>query len=183
MIMMLFATDYEEMEAVVPCDLLRRGGAEVTMVGITGKTVTGGHGITLTMDVTLDEVAEQTPELLILPGGLGNLEAFQQSKTVQNLIVRTLEAGGIVGAICASPVILAEMGLLEGKRATCYPSMEDSLTGAIYQKDAQVVTDGNIITSRGPGSTYEFGFELLARVKGEAVCREVEAHVGYQHKS
>lgn len=174
MIYMLLANGFEESEAVVPCDILRRGEVEIKLVGVGGKTVTSAHGIPMTADLTIEEVDPQTAEMVILPGGLLGVENIQASAPAMNLLNTCWKEGKGLSAICAAPTILGKMGILEGKDAVCYPGMEGELKGANHRKGDQVAVAGRVITGEGPGSAYEFGYALLEAVKGKAVMERVK---------
>ena len=125
----LLAEGFEEIEALTQTDVLRRAGIEVKNVGVTGEFVTGSHGITVKADVTIDEAAKTVPEGIILPGGIPGTPNIAKSEKAVELIKAVSEKGGLVAAICAAPSVLGELGLLEGKKAICYPGFEDKLKG------------------------------------------------------
>lgn len=153
------ATGFEETEAVGTIDVLRRGNLDVVTVSMTGdRTVVGGHDMPLVADALFEEVDLENAEALILPGGGPMLNDYEALKKE---IVRHHNEGKLVAAICAAPLVLGGLGLLKGKRATCYPGFEQYLTGATVVKDA-TVTDGNIITGRGPGLVFDFGLAILS---------------------
>ena len=171
------ADGFEEVEAIAPIDILRRGGVEVTTVSIMGrKTVHGSHAIDVEADTTFEEFSFDGIDMLILPGGgLGtkNLKAYEP------LLAKVKEyyaAGKYIAAICAAPTIFGMLGLLEGKKATCYGGMEDQLTGADAVRDP-VVEDGNIITSRGMGTASLFGLKLLEIFTDKATAEKMAATV------
>lgn len=180
MVSILLGTGFEEAEALVPADLMRRAGLDVALVGVDGPQVTGAHGIAVQADRTLDQVDAQQVELLMLPGGLGGVEAIGASSAARELIRRVWDAGAYVAAICAAPTLLAGMGLLEGRRAVCYPGMEDQLEGALPQPDAQVVVDGNLITGQAPGAAFPFGLQLVETLKGPAAVEQVKGETHYR---
>ena len=173
MVYLFLAQGFEEAEAIVPLDILRRADIEVKTVGIGGKIITGGHGITVTADVSDTEVQSGPDvECIILPGGnIGTLN-LSKSQKVESFIDYALLNGRLVAAICAAPTILGDTGRLAGKNATCYPGLEKRLTGANYV-ELPVVSDGNIITAWGPGASTEFGFEILDYLKGPSVAKNV----------
>ncbi len=173
MIYLLLADGCEEIEALTPLDVLRRGGCEIKTVGITGKQVVGAHGIEITADITPEEVTGPI-ELLILPGGIPGADHLDASPFVSRFIEKTLEDGGHLAAICAAPYVLGKRGLLKGKTATCYPNERfvSQLLGATVTKDP-VVTDGNITTAIGMGAASAFAVRLLSLMKGEEVAKEV----------
>ena len=181
MVYMLLANGYEEAEAIVPCDILRRGGVEVKLVGVTGKTAVSARNIRLDTDLLLEELDPSDLEMLVLPGGLDSTNALAANKTVQSLIRDTLEKGKWLAAICAAPTVFGGMGILEGRKAVCYPGMEEGLKGACPCKGEQVVVDGKIITGEGPGSAYEFGYQLLETLKGKEVLEQVKHGMHFHH--
>ena len=160
MVYMFLADGFEEVEALCPLDMLRRAGLPVKTVGVTGKTVTGSHGISVIADLTCDEATE-TPDMLIFPGGLPGTTNLDTAEITNTLLQKTLTAGGHVAAICAAPSILGKRGLLRGKHATCFPGFEATLEGAILSKEC-VVTDGNVTTAVGMGAAMHFGHALVA---------------------
>jgi 4-methyl-5(b-hydroxyethyl)-thiazole monophosphate biosynthesis len=173
MVYVLLADGCEEIEALAPVDVLRRGGCEVKTVGITGKTVSGSHGIKIEADVTPEEVNDDI-ELLVFPGGLPGADYLDASPYTDKFIEMAQKNGGRIAAICASPYVLGKRGLLENKKATCYPSEKfiSQLKGATYTGE-KVVTDGKITTSSGMGAALLFGCELLALLKGEEVASSI----------
>lgn len=160
MIYIFFAEGFEEAEALVPADVLRRAGFEVKTVGVTGKYVTGTHGIRLECDITADEVDKGGLEGVILPGGMPGTLNLAKSETVSEYLRLALEGGLVIGAICAAPSVLGRLGMLKGRRATCFDGFEEELIGAELT-DAPAVRDVNIVTGRGAGSAFEFAFCLL----------------------
>lgn len=174
MIYLLLADGCEEIEALTPLDVLRRGGCEVKTVGITGKRVTGAHDIEITADITPDEVTGPF-DLLILPGGIPGADNLDASPAVSHFIEETVKAGGHLAAICAAPYVLGKRGLLNGKTATCYPNerFTAKLLGATVTEES-VVTDGNITTAIGMGAASAFAVRLLSLMKGEALAKEVD---------
>lgn len=173
MVYLFLAQGFEEMEAIVPLDILRRGGVDVKTVGIGGKMITGARGITVNADLA-DVDVNPGPDLecIILPGGnIGTLN-LSKSQKVESFIDYALLNGRLVAAICAAPTILGDAGRLSGRSATCYPGLEKRLSGANYL-ELPVVSDGNIITAWGPGASAEFGFSILDYLKGPGVAKEV----------
>ena len=139
---LLFAEGLEECEGLITLDILRRAGLETYTVSIQeAHTVVGAHGVPITCDRTLPELLAAPPELVVLPGGMPGTTNLAKSPAVEALVRRTLEHGGRAAAICAAPSVLAQYGLLAGRRATCYPGFESKCTGA-HMVDADVVTDG-----------------------------------------
>lgn len=146
----LLADGFEEVEAVTPIDFLRRAGIEVTTAGVTGKTAEGGHGVTIQADVSLKKLKGEY-DAVIVPGGKGGAENIASSKEAVQLLKEYAGAGKLVAALCASPgVVLAPNGLLDGKKATCYPGFEKNFPQSAQFSEERTVRDGNLITSRGP---------------------------------
>lgn len=174
MTIIFLADGFEEIEAISPIDILRRGGVNVLTVGVTGKTVSGSHGIRIECDTTEKELnlQGQTPECVILPGGMPGTLNLGKSEAVKKTVADVLNCGGLVCAICAAPSLLGQWGILNKKNAVCYPGFEDKLHGATVC-DFPVVRDGNIITAKGPGAALQFGFEILTALKGAEVCDKI----------
>lgn len=179
MVMILLADGFEELEALAPLDVLRRLEVETVLVGVSGKTVRGAHGVELTAERTLNQLKNETPDMVVLPGGMPGAANLEANPMVKALIKRTAEAGKYLAAICAAPMVLGKAGLLRGKRACCYPGFECDLEGAEVCRDARVVTDGNIITARGPGAAAEFAFELGRIMKDEVSAAFVKRSMQY----
>lgn len=159
MVIVLLADGFEEIEALTPVDMLRRAGLTVYTVGITGKTVTGSHGIPVIADLLPSEVKLDEVRLAIFPGGMPGALNLDKSPFTDEVIDSVLKRGARLAAICAAPLCFGRRGLLSGKRATCYPGFEDELVGAITTGEG-VVTDGNITTARGMGVSLLFAKEL-----------------------
>ncbi|MDR1704538.1 MAG: DJ-1/PfpI family protein [Clostridiales bacterium] len=164
---------FEDMEAVAPLDILRRGGVETLSLSITGRlSVASSHGVTVTADGLLEDVLDGNNDepdlseldLICLPGGPGHKSYFD-SPALSRLIREHSSRGGWLAAICAAPVYLGALGLLEGREAVCYPGMEDGMTGA-KPCLSNIAVDGKIITAKGPGLSVEFALKLLATLRG-----------------
>lgn len=169
-----FVNRFEEVEAIAPVDILRRGNVHVDMISLTGeKTVTGSHNIKIETDLSFAEVADWDYDMLILPGGPGT-ESYMEHEEFVRLLKESDKKGVKIAAICAGPSILGRLGLLNGKKAVSYPGYEKFLEGAAVLT-CKAVTDGNITTSRGMGTTLEFGFELLRVLMGEEAKKEIES--------
>lgn len=170
MIYLFLADGFEECEALAPLDVLRRGGVEIKTVGIGGEYITGAHGITVKADISeTDVLLNGDLEAVILPGGMPGTTNLENCQTVRNAVSFAQMNKTLICAICAAPKILGNLGLLEGKSATCFPGFENELKGAVIS-DEFVVTDGNIITAKGAGVAFEFGFEILAYLKDNATA-------------
>lgn len=179
MVCILLGTGFEEAEALVPADLLRRAGIPVALVGVDGRSVTGSHAITVAADCTLDEVDPEAVELVMLPGGLGGVAAMTASGQAVELIRQAHARGIPLAAICAAPTLLAKLGLLEGRNAVCYPGMESQLTGALPQPGARVVEDGPILTGQAAGSAFDFGLKLIEVLRGPQAAQTVRHAIHY----
>jgi 4-methyl-5(b-hydroxyethyl)-thiazole monophosphate biosynthesis len=176
MIYMFLADGFEEIEALCPLDLMRRAGLEVTTVGIGGTFVIGAHGITVTADISEENFTGKDTEMIFLPGGMPGTLNLAASDTVIGAIKKAHENGVYIAAICAAPSILGDMGLLDGKRAVCYPGFEDKLKAAVISKD-RVVKDENIITAAGMGVAVDFGLLLVKTLCGEEKAQSVLASI------
>ena len=180
MVYLLLGEGFEESEAVVPADLLRRAGVEVSLVGLDGLTVRGSHGIAVQADLTLEEVDADAMEMLVLPGGMGGVESIQMNLFALALIQRAWDHGCYLAAICAAPTILAHIGVLDRRKAVCYPGMEDQMGSAVVRKGERVVTDGHIVTGEAAGSAFDFGLKLVEILKGREAAEEVRHAVHYR---
>lgn len=183
MVYILLGNGFEETEALVPTDLLRRAGIEVCLVALDeGRLVTGANAITVKADCTIEDIQMQHLEMLILPGGLGGVKEISNSKAALSLIEQVHEQGKWLCAICAAPSILAKLGLLNGKDAVCFPSFREKLDGATYIETQDVVVTGNIITAKAAGSSFAFGHALITALKGEERAQKVLDAVYYPPK-
>ena len=167
----LFLTDgFEEIEALASVDVLRRAGVELQTVSLTGqKEITGGHQIPVLADALFAETDFSSAEILIIPGGTTKFNDYPELKEQLRAFA---VAGKKLAAICAAPMVLGQAGLLEGKKATCYPSFEKYLSGADLQS-AAVVVDGNIITGKGPGFAVDFALTIVQELLGKDARNEV----------
>ncbi len=173
MVYCFLANGFEEVEAIAPVDMLRRAGAEVKTVGVTGKTVTGSHGIEIVADCLIDEIIlDDSLEAIILPGGLPGATNLEKDETVQKAIDFALENDKYICAICAAPSILGHKGILENKCAIAYPGFEKELYGAKISSE-HIAVDGKFITGKGPGVAIEFGIEIVKALLGEEKANAV----------
>ena len=171
----LLTDGFEETEAVAVIDVLRRAAIDTVIVGVTGREVTGNHGITLRADVLLQDAAAPW-DCVVLPGGMPGAAALRDSVKVQDFVVEHEKNGAVLGAVCAAPIALAAWGLLEGKRVTCFPGFEDQLRGAVFVGGA-VVVDGRIVTSKAIGTALAFGIALVDVLLGAAVAGPLRARL------
>lgn len=175
MIYLFLAEGFEETEALATLDVLRRAELEVYTVGVGAKVVTGSHGIPVTADVMDCEVIpDENCDGVILPGGMPGTLNLEKAATVQAFVDYAAEHNKLLCAICAAPSILGHKGLLNGKRAVCFPGYEEQLEGATVP-DLPVCVDGNIITAKGAGVSLQFGFEIVRYFKGTDLARHIEA--------
>lgn len=164
------APGFEETEALAPLDIIRRAEEEIYTVGVGGKVITSSHQVPVVADVMDSEIApDKDCDGIILPGGMPGTLNLEKSPLVQSFIDYCVENNKLIAAICAAPSILGHKGLLEGKKAVCFPGFEEQLAGAEILNSA-VVTDGNIITSCGAGAALEFGFEIVKYIQNEAAA-------------
>lgn len=164
----ILAEGFEEIEALIQTDVLRRAGVKVMNASLSEEYVTGAHGITVKSDISIDEAIERDDaEGIILPGGMPGTLNIEKSEKATYLIKKTYDENKLVAAICAAPSVLGKMGLLKGKNAVCYPGFEDSLSGACV-KYTSVERDGNVITSRGPGTALDFAYAVTGYITGKA---------------
>lgn len=176
MIYFFLASGFEEIEALCPLDVLRRAGISVMTVGIGAKEITGAHGITVVADMIDSDFCDDSPELVFLPGGMPGTLNLAASDTVKQAVMNAYNNGAYISAICAAPMILGEMGLLKGRRATCYPGFEDKLTGASVSSE-KVVADGKILTAKGMGAALEFALLIVEVLKGKEKANEIRHSV------
>ncbi|MDH6311037.1 4-methyl-5(b-hydroxyethyl)-thiazole monophosphate biosynthesis [Dysgonomonas sp. PFB1-18] len=164
-IFIFLTTGFEEIEALATIDILRRAELDVKSVSLTdSKQVMGSHQINVAADLMFDQVDFSQAEMLVLPGGTTK---FNEHENMKKELLAFANKGKKVAAICASPMVLGGLGLLEGKNATCYPGFEKYLDGANLQTDKAVVVDGNITTGRGPGLTIDFALNLVEQLGGK----------------
>lgn len=171
---LFFAEGSEEVEALSVVDILRRGGVDVKIVSVTDQlTVTSSHGVKIVADVLFDNVDFSDAEMLVLPGGLPGAYNLAEHEGLAAAIRKQYEKGGKLAAICAAPLVYGRMGLLEGRKATCYPGFDDNLKGATYT-GALVQEDGQFITGKGPAAIFAFGLALLKRIAGAEKAEAVK---------
>ena len=173
------ADGFEDIEALAPVDILRRGGVEVKTVSINPTTaVTSAHSVEVKADILFTDADLSDADLLVLPGGMPGAKNLDEHEGVCKALTRQAESGRLVGAICAAPMVLGHLGILRGKQATCYPGFESEVQCADYTT-APVTVDGNIITGKGPGASLAFGFTLLRHLKGERIVEELKKGMMY----
>lgn len=173
MIYVFLANGFEEIEALAPIDILRRCGQEVTTVSVNDEIIVeGAHGIPVVAETLFDEVDLQEADALIIPGGMPGAATLAAHSGVQHALVAQAERGALCCAICAGPMGMGQLGLLKGRRATCYPGFENQLEGATYT-GALVEEDGNFITAKGPAAACDFGFAIARRFANAETVEQV----------
>ena len=177
MVYMLLGTGFEETEAIAPLDLLRRAGVEVLTVGINGKIVKGGHNIGIETDIELHEMNLTDLDMIIIPGGLGGVASIRASRDAMDALKFAADNGKFVGAICAGPTVLADLGITDGKNATCFPGCEEQMGQAHMIPNAAAVRDGNIITGTSAGSAIPFGLKLIEALKGTETADKIATQI------
>ncbi len=161
MVYFFLADGFEETEMIAPWDILIRGGVQVKTVGVTGEYVTGAHSMTVKCDIELCDVDEENGDMFVLPGGMPGTTNLDENERVREIVLNAYNKGKFVGAICAAPMVLGKLGILEGKKAVCFPGFEEYLHKAEIVHE-HAVRDGNVVTAIGAGGAMEFGFEMLA---------------------
>ena len=178
-ILAFFANGCEEIEGLTVVDLARRAGIETEMVSINETTtVEGSHKIKFTTDTTIVDVDFESGDMIFLPGGLSGTNNLYNCEVLTDKIKEYFEKGKRLAAVCAAPSVFGRLGLLKGRKAVCYPGFEDELKGATVLQ-VPVVTDGNITTSRGMGTTIELGLEIIRLFKGETAAEEMAQKIVY----
>ena len=178
------ADGFEDVEALIPIDVLRRGGVDVTTVSISDfPLVRSAHGVNMEADIMFEQGDFTDADLIFLPGGMPGASNLFAHKGVCKAVVDQFAAGKKVAAICASPaVVLAPLGILEGKKATCYPGFEQALAenGAEYT-GALFTVDGNITTGEGPAAAFPFAYELLAQLVDQKTADQIAEGMRFKH--
>jgi len=169
------APGFEEIEAVTVIDVLRRAGIEVVVAGTQPGPIEGSRGIRVTADKLLDEVRAEEFDMIVLPGGGKGVENLRKHPRLMPLLMEFAAKDKPVAAICAAPSLLAAAGLLGGKKATSHPSVKEKVAAAGIYSEERVVTDGKLITSRGPGTAMEFALKLVEMLAGPEKVSELKA--------
>lgn len=175
------AEGYEEIEGLTVVDLLRRAQIEIVMVSVTGNIyVTGSHKIETKADILFEKADFSDADMLVLPGGMPGTNNLKNHEGLDRLLKEAEKQGKKLAAICAAPIVLGSKGLLQGKKATCYPGHEDELTGA-HIKNLEVVQDGNFITSKGMGTAIDFSLTLIEIIVGKTEATRLAKAIQYSH--
>lgn len=178
-IAVFFADGCEEIEGLTVVDMLRRAKLDVVSVSVTGsREIHGSHNITFFADVLYEESDMDEYDGAVLPGGAVGTANLGAHEGVVSTIKRFAEKGKLVAAVCAAPSVLGENGILKGKQATCHPGWEEKLCGALISEDS-AVTDGNIITSRGMGTSIDFALAIISKFADDDTVAQVRKGIVY----
>ena len=180
----ILADGFEDVEALIPIDVLRRGGVEVVTISTTlFPQVESAHGVNIEADLQFDQVDYSDADLLMLPGGMPGASNLFEHEGVREALLNQYKAGKKIAAICASPaVVLAPLGILDGKRATCYPGFEKALAEADATYTADLVTvDGNITTGEGPAAAFPYAYELLSQLVDKDTSDQIAEGMRFKH--
>ena len=181
MVVVFLAEGFEEVEALAPVDVMRRAGLAVKLAGVTGREVTGSHGICVQTDMDAQEVDATLLEAMVLPGGLPGTHNLEASPAVQRCIDSCVAQGKLVAGICAAPSILAHKGLLAGKNATAFPSFQKDLQeGGALLSESYVVRDGQFLTARGMGVATQFGLALVEALVSPEKAADIRASIQWE---
>lgn len=177
MVYILLGNGFEEIEAIAPLDLLRRAQIPTMTVGLNGKAIAGGHGISVNADITIDEMDLTDLDMIVLPGGLGGVASIKGCSAAMDAVRFAWENDKFVAAICAAPTILATLGITDNKNAVCYPGCEDNMGSALMRSDVPCIRDGNLITGASAGCAVSFGLMLVAALKGEETAVAIKKQI------
>lgn len=177
MVYVLLGTGFEEVEAITPVDLMRRAGIEVQTVGITGKTVTGSHKIPVEADILPENMDMESMDMIVLPGGLGGVASARASQAALDALRWGWEHDRFVAAICAGPTVLADLGIPDGKKATCFPGCEGQMGKADMVPGAAALRDEKLITGTSAGCAIPFALELIKALKGSEAADKVAKQI------
>ena len=177
MVYVLLGTGFEEMEAIAPIDLLRRAGIPTVTVGVDGKIVNGGHQIAVQADIVIDEMDLTDLDMIVLPGGLGGVATARASEKAMEALRFAWENDKFVAAICAGPTVLADLGITDGRQATCYPGCETGMGQAEMVSGAPCVRDGKLITGTSAGCAVPFALMLIEALKGTEEAQRVAQQI------
>jgi 4-methyl-5(b-hydroxyethyl)-thiazole monophosphate biosynthesis len=176
------ADGFEDVEALIPVDVLRRGGVEVVTVSVTGESqvVETAHRVQVVADAMFEDCDFSDADLLFLPGGMPGASNLNSHEGVRRALMAQHQAGRRVAAICAAPLVLGGLGILRGKRATCYPGFEQTLEGATYTAELCTV-DGLVTTGEGPAAAFPFAYALLTQLVSQEVSDQIAEGMRYKH--
>jgi 4-methyl-5(b-hydroxyethyl)-thiazole monophosphate biosynthesis len=176
------ANGFEDVEALIPVDVLRRGGVEVVTVSVVNgsQVVETAHRVRVEADTMFADCDFSDADLLLLPGGMPGATNLNDHEGVRQALLKQHAAGRKVAAICAAPLVLGGLGILRGRRATCYPGFEQTLVGATYTADLCTV-DGNVTTGEGPAAAFPFAYSLLSQLTDEVTAQQIAVGMRYAH--
>ncbi len=177
MVYMLLGTGFEETEAIAPLDLLRRAGVTVKTVGLNGKTVYGSHAIGVEADMEIADLEIADAEMVIIPGGLGGVASIRACAKAMDTLKAAWQSDKFVAAICAGPTVLADLGITDGKNATCYPGCESGMGSANMIANVPCVRDGRLITGTSAGCAVPFGLMLVEALKGREMAEKIATQI------
>ena len=177
--MIFLAEGFEESEALLPLDILRRGGLDAITVSVTSdRIVKSSHGVQVVADALISEISVEDVQMIILPGGLPGATNLDECQSLDKMIMDFASKGKSLAAICAAPMVYGKRGLLRGKKATCYPGFDKYLDGAEYTGVLVECVD-NFILGKGPAAAAEFGFAILEKLAGREKANEVRKGMLY----
>ncbi len=179
--LVILAPGFEEIEALAPVDILRRAGVAVTLAGLGGPQVKGAHDILVAADIALDQVGGRLFDAVLLPGGMPGSQNLAESASVRALVLAHWQAEKIVAGICAAPALaLSAFGILNGRRATCYPGCERYFAAGVNHVAEAVVTDGRLVTANGPGAALAYAFELVRLLVSAEIAAKLRGQMQVQ---
>ena len=180
MVYIILGQGFEEIEAIAPCDILRRGGVDVKLAAVgSSKSVSSGRGITVLADVLTSDIVPEADDTFVIPGGMGGVNSIKSDAETMKLIDSAAKNGALLAAICAGPSVLAKLGLTDGKSITCYPGCEDLMGRALCDTKKITVSEKGLITGRSAGSAIDFGLAILAKLKGEKTAEKIRMDLVY----
>lgn len=176
------ANGFEEVEALAPVDILRRGGVDIKTVSVNGSEfVESSHGVTIKADLRFEQVSDfSDADMLLLPGGMPGATHLNEHEGVRNILMKHYEEGKRIGAICAAPMVLGSLGILNGRKATCSPGFQNYLTGAEYTAEL-FQEDGQIITGEGPAATFPYAYKILSYFVGDEPVEKLKIGMQFAH--
>lgn len=179
MVYLLLENGFEMCEALAPVDILRRGGVNVSTAGVSEMSVKSSHGVSVSADIALSDINFEDMEMLIIPGGQPGVDNLWENEKVRKLVNEASKRKIKISAICAAPMILARLGILDGKKCVCYPSCRDEMPET-FVENTGVMEDAEIITGRAAGDAYDFAFAILKKLRGKEVAKTVADAICYE---
>ena len=177
MVYILLGTGFEETEAIAPLDLLRRADIPVMTVGLNGKIIYGSHGIGVKADITIGQMDLTEMDMIVLPGGLGGVASIRSCPEALEAVRFAWENEKFVAAICAGPTVLADLGITQGKNATCYPGCENDMGNAVMAENVPCIRDGKLITGTSAGCAISFGLMLIEALKDAETSQRIAKQI------